>query len=109
MVGSNFRSLAWQILLDQQLDLSCHGLTRLPRSTFNSDRIQNEHPRLALAVPFYFCFGANALMGESILTALYRLMNVEFAYLNKFPAINIPHMELHRSMRIALIGANGSG
>ena len=62
-----------------------------------------------MVVLFCLRFRADAFVGKIIVSALYRLTNVEFAYLNKFPAINVPKMELHRSTRIALIGANGSG
>ena len=43
------------------------------------------------------------------MNALYKLANVQYAYLNKFHAVNIESMQVAHSSRIALIGANGSG
>jgi cobalt/nickel transport system ATP-binding protein len=40
---------------------------------------------------------------------LYRLRNVHYAYLNRFPAVNGIDLDSPQSGRIALIGANGSG
>lgn len=48
-------------------------------------------------------------LGKHAVSALYRLTDVQYAYLNKFRAIHIQSMEIPRSSRIALIGANGSG
>ena len=42
-------------------------------------------------------------------TALFRLENIQYAYLNRFAALNIDRMVVPRSSRVALIGANGSG
>ncbi len=43
------------------------------------------------------------------MSALYRLKNVRYAYLDRFPAVHVSEMEIPASSRIALIGANGSG
>ncbi len=40
---------------------------------------------------------------------IYRLKNIQYAYLNRFSAVNIDTLEITRSSRVALIGANGSG
>lgn len=40
---------------------------------------------------------------------LYRVQNVHFAYLDRFPALNGISMEIEASQRLALIGSNGSG
>jgi cobalt/nickel transport system ATP-binding protein len=40
---------------------------------------------------------------------LYELTDVQYAYLEKFPAVHIETMSIGRSSRAALVGANGSG
>jgi cobalt/nickel transport system ATP-binding protein len=42
-------------------------------------------------------------------TILFQLENLHYAYLDRFPALNIDQMLLTRSSRVGLIGANGSG
>jgi cobalt/nickel transport system ATP-binding protein len=44
-----------------------------------------------------------------VLNPIYRLSDVSYAYLNRFAAIDIDHLDIPRSSRVALIGANGSG
>ena len=43
------------------------------------------------------------------MNTLYRLQDVHFSYLGRFPALNNVGMEISPCSRIALIGANGSG
>ena len=42
-------------------------------------------------------------------TSIFKLRDVQYAYLNRFAAIDIKKLELSKSARVALIGANGSG
>jgi cobalt/nickel transport system ATP-binding protein len=46
---------------------------------------------------------------DPVKTILFRLNDVQYAYLSRFPALGIQQMEVSRSSRVALIGANGSG
>jgi cobalt/nickel transport system ATP-binding protein len=43
------------------------------------------------------------------MNCIYRLSNVRFSYLNRFPALSGIDLEVQASTRVALIGSNGSG